>query len=63
MEEVPQNAMLWVTGMAGALFDYYHRHPYRAIRFNDHDHNDHARPPCDGRGVIDASGGGKYHEP
>ena len=24
MEEVPQNVMLWVTGMAGALSDYGH---------------------------------------
>ena len=32
MEEVPQNVMLWVTGMAGALFDYYHRRSFRAIR-------------------------------
>ena len=28
--------MLWVTGMADALFDYYHRRPFSAIRFNDH---------------------------
>ena len=36
MKEIPQNVMLWVTGMAGALFDHYHRRPYWVIRFNDH---------------------------
>ena len=36
MEEIPQNMMLWVTGMAGALFDHYLRRPYWAILFNDH---------------------------
>ena len=57
MEEVPQIVMLGVTGMAGALFDYYHRCPYGATRFNDH-----PCTPCDRRGVIDASGGRRCHE-
>ena len=36
MEEVPQNVMLGVTGMAGALTDYYYRRLYKAIRFDGH---------------------------
>lgn len=36
MAEIPQNVMLWVTGMADALFDHYPRRPYWATRFNDH---------------------------